>query len=149
MSYLSISASPRLWGRVVLTRLYPCLTNSSIGSPRWCPLCAILLLFRNQRGLNRGISIGSQNNHPPGNHPIAAEATLMQTTRVVVSQVSLSLGAKAVSNSSLYNAQHYKNLSYGPQRARSVGRLGAVTLSTSRREPSNSLRLVRLVMSYQ
>ena len=31
MSYLSISASPRLWGRVVLTRLYPCHTNASVG----------------------------------------------------------------------------------------------------------------------
>ena len=49
-------------------------------------------------------------------------------------QGSVPWGVKSITNSSRYelcNAQRDKSLSYCPQRARSVGRLGAVTLLNS------------------
>ena len=46
-------------------------------------------------------------------------------------QVSVPWGMKLFTNASHYNAQRDKSLSYCRPRARSVGRLGAVTLSNS------------------
>ena len=64
-------------------------------------------------------------------------------------QVSVSQEVKSITNSSRNNAQRDKSLSYGRQRACSVGRPGAVTLSTCRRELRSSLRLLRSAMTCQ
>ena len=80
----------------------------------------------------------AQNRHYSSNargiHPRGCPNGVGLTCR----QVSLPWGVKFTTNSSRYNAQRDKSLSYRRQGARSVGRLGAVTLSTRRRELRSS-----------
>ena len=73
-----------------------------------------------------------------GRHPRGCPAGVGLTPR----QVLVPWQVKSIINSSRYNAQRDKSISYCRQRARSVGRFGAVTLSTRRREPRSSLRLL-------
>ena len=63
--------------------------------------------------------------------------------------VSVPSGEKSITNSSRYNAQRNKSLSYCRQRARSVGHLSAVTLSTRQQELRSSLRFLRSGMTCQ
>ena len=74
---------------------------------------------------NRHYSSNARGSHPHG-YPTGVGLTRRQ--------VSVPWGVKSVINSSRYNAQRDKSLRYCRQRARSVGRLGAVILSTRRRE---------------
>ena len=115
--------------------------------------------YRNLRRLNlheygphlspKTIVHPAQNRHYSSNarrrHPRGCPTGVGLTRK----QVSVARGVKSTTNSSRYNAQRDKSLSYCRQRARSGGRLGAVTLSTRRRELGSSLRLLRLVMTCQ
>ena len=78
-----------------------------------------------------------------GRHPRGCPSGVSLTRR----QVSVPWGVKSITNSSRYNAQRDTNRSYCRQRARSVGRLGAVTFvnSTTRSSP----RLLRSAMTCQ
>ena len=114
--------------------------------------------YRNQRGLHLNeyeppqltretIVHPAQNRHyssnTRGNHPRGCPNGVGLTRR----QVSVPWGVTSICNSSRYNAQRDKGLSHCRQRARSVGRLGAVALSTRRREFRSSLRLLRSAMT--
>ena len=101
-------------------------------------------------------SVGSQNNRPPSTEPSLKQQRSRKTPTRLSTGVSLTRrhvsvpwGVKSITNSSRYNAQRDKSLSCCRQRARSVGRLGAVTLSTRRRELGSSLRILRSDMTCQ
>ena len=108
-----------------------------------------LNLHEYERRLGRKIIV-----HPAQNTPCSSNAlgkhrrgcpTGVSLTR---RHVSVPWEVKSVTNSSRYNAQRDKRLShYCRRRARSVVRLGAVALSTRRRELGSSLRLLRSVMT--
>ena len=117
------------------------------------------VFYRNQRRLNvnaykpqlarKAIVCPPQNGHYSSNagasHPRGCPTGVGLTRR----QGSVPWGVKSITNSSRCIAQRDKSLSYCPQRARLVGGLGAVTLSTRRSELRHSLRLLRSIMTCQ
>ena len=119
----------------------------------------ISAFYRNMRGLNlheyepqlarKTIVRPAQNRHYSndvrGGHPHGCPTGVGLTRR----QVSVPWGVKSITNLSCYNTQRDKSFSYYRQRASSVGHLGAVTLSTRRREFRISLHLLRSAMTCQ
>ena len=121
----------------------------------------IAAICRNQRGLNLNeyeprfaretLIHPAQNRHysstPRGSHPHPRVCpTGVGLTR---RQVSVCYGMKSNTKSSRYIARRDKSLKYCPQRARSVGFLCEVTLSTRRSDLRHSRRLLRIVMALQ
>ena len=90
---------------------------------------------------------------PPPGPPLETNKLMFtrknQIRSRVCRQVSILWGAESITNSSRNDDQRDKRPSYCPQRARSVGHLSAVTLSTRSRELASSLRRLLLLMTCQ